>query len=593
MIVTCPACGRRSPAAEGSRDVACRCGRRFDPSQKPTVADPFLGQQLGGYRIEELLGAGGMGTVYRATQLSLGRAVALKVLPADVADDPQFLARFHREAEVLASLAHPAIVQVFDRGEAQGRFHFVMELVAGESLRTLLRRGRVGWRDACRILLAVLDALDYAHARGIIHRDIKPENVLLTAEGAVKVADFGLSRVLGEDDKQSRLTRTHLVLGTYEYMAPEMREGSHEAGPACDLYAAAVLLYELVTGELPIGRFAMPSRRVPGCDPRLDAILERGLAKDPADRPAGAAAMRRDIAALVSEPGAPLDAQRLLAPAAAPAAASGGVESRFRRAADGPRPPTSFDLRLDLLLTVLAVAGILLSLFGALLLWTARPLSAGLVALGAADAAGVWVLVYGLLLWNAAERARRFWPGARTTLLVLTALAAPTLFALPLTLLTWVLLLLPSMRAYFDARHRGMEADEAAALAQGLPLTPRARPRLDSRRRHCVRDDRHASVMCAAVGGAALIGWLLVLLDNTSQALREEGALFLIVAVAGGLGSALFTYLARAIAAGRGEQFNATVWSILGVLVWAPRVRRRTRLLARDAETTPNPTTED
>ncbi|MGQ0612621.1 MAG: protein kinase domain-containing protein [Planctomycetaceae bacterium] len=587
MIVTCPACGRRSPAAEGSREVACPCGRRFDPSRKPTVADPFLGHTLGGYRIEELLGAGGMGTVYRATQLSLGRAVALKVLPADVADDPQFLARFHREAEVLASLAHPSIVQVFDRGEAQGRFYFVMELVAGESLRTLLRRGRVGWRDACRILVAVLDALDYAHARGIIHRDVKPENVLLTPEGAVKVADFGLSRVLGEDERESRLTRTHLVLGTYEYMAPELREGSQEAGPASDLYAAAVLLYELVTGELPIGRFAMPSRRVAGCDARLDAILERGLAKDPADRPAGAAAMRRELSALISEPGAPLDAARLFA------AASSGVESRFRRAPDGPRPPTAFDLRLDLLLTVLAVAGILLSLFGAFLLWTACPLRVGLFAVSAGDAAGVWVLLYGLLLWNAAERARRFWPGARTTLLVLTALAASTLFALPLTLLTWVLLLLPSMRAYCDARHRGLEADEAAALAQGMPLPPRPRPRLDTRRRHCVRDDRHAAGMLAALGGAALIGWLLVLLDDSRQALRGEGLTFLCVAVAGGLGAALFGHLARAIAAGRGEQANAAVWSILGVLVWAPGVRRRARLLARDADTTPNPTTED
>ncbi|MGH7163102.1 MAG: protein kinase domain-containing protein, partial [Planctomycetota bacterium] len=129
MIATCPACGRRSAAPEGALEVACACGRRFDPAARPTVADPFLGRDVNGYRVDAVLGTGGMGTVYRATQLSLGRDVALKALPLDAAADPSFLARFHREAEVLASLTHPHIVQVIDRGESEGRCYIVMEYV--------------------------------------------------------------------------------------------------------------------------------------------------------------------------------------------------------------------------------------------------------------------------------------------------------------------------------------------------------------------------------------------------------------------------------------------------------------------------------
>ncbi|MCK6460398.1 MAG: serine/threonine protein kinase, partial [Planctomycetes bacterium] len=352
MLVTCPACGRKAAVAEEARDVVCDCGRRFDPAARPTVADPFLGKEIKGYRVEEPIGSGAMGTVYRATQLSLGRPVAVKVLPPNVSDDPQFVHRFHREAEILAALSHPNVVQVIDRGEADGRYFIVMEYVDGESLRSLLKRGPVPPRDACRICAQLLDALDYAHKKGVVHRDIKPENILLSQEGNVKVADFGVSRFL-EAEPGTRLTRTHFVLGTYEYMAPEQRESVQEADGRSDIYATAVVLYEMLTGELPIGRFDLPSRKLKDVDRRLDAILEKGLAKDPARRYERASAMARELSAVASSPGAPAPLGALR-----DAMARLGEKLRESPGAPPPRPPKSYELRLDILLTVLAVLGV-------------------------------------------------------------------------------------------------------------------------------------------------------------------------------------------------------------------------------------------
>jgi serine/threonine protein kinase len=266
------------------------------------VADTLVGRTLDGYRVDGLIGRGGMGSVYRATQVSLGRPVALKVLPADLSDEPQFRRRFDREAEVLGSLSHPNVVSVYDRGSVDERPYLVMELVEGDSLRDLMRRGPVPARHACRIVAALCDALDYAHAKGVVHRDIKPENVLVTRTGIVKVADFGLSRVFDGTDAGTRLTVTNLQLGTYEYMAPEQRERAADADERSDIYAAAVVLYEMLTGELPIGRFELPGERRPDLDARIDDVLERGLAKNPADRYARASAMGRAVSALLSTP---------------------------------------------------------------------------------------------------------------------------------------------------------------------------------------------------------------------------------------------------------------------------------------------------
>jgi predicted Ser/Thr protein kinase len=328
--------------------VRCTCGAGFDPSNRPTVADPLVGRTLDGFRIDGLIGRGGMGTVYRAQQISLGRPVALKVLPADLCDEPQFRRSFHREAEVLGSLSHPNLVQVYDRGTFDGRPYLVMELVEGDSLRDLMRRGPVPARQACRIIAALCDALDYAHAKGVVHRDIKPENVLVSREGIVKVADFGLSKVFDGSDAATRLTVTHLQLGTYEYMAPEQRERAADADERADIYATAVVLYEMLTGELPIGRFELPGEKRPDLDARIDDVLERGLAKNPSHRYDRASVMGRDVSALLSTPDRRIDLDHWLRTAKrfAHEAACSAREAVQRFAARRNRHPASADDRL-------------------------------------------------------------------------------------------------------------------------------------------------------------------------------------------------------------------------------------------------------
>jgi len=610
MLCTCPACGRKAHADPDVREVLCDCGRRYDPAQRPTVADPFLGEHLGGYRVEELIGAGGMGTVYRATQLSLGRPVAVKILPPNVADDPQFVRRFHREAEVLASLNHPGIVQVIDRGEAEGRYFLVMELVEGTNLRELVRRGPIEPRQALKIAAAVLDALDYAHARGVVHRDVKPENVLVREDGVVKVADFGLSRVLvGADPADPRLTHTSLVLGTFEYMAPEQREQSRAADARADLYAASVVVYEMLTGELPIGRFPLPSERVPGLDARLDAILERGLAKDPDARFPRASAMARALDGARSAPeqgglgagknrgvgagknrgpgagegtgtGAPdnrVDLDRLRATAARLAGetaravreAAGGAADAVRDAVQewrrGRRPTAAaVDRRLDLLLTVLGTFGFLALLGGIV------------VGVEGGRLEDWWLAAYGGLLWQAAERARAYRPWARAALLVLSGMLAITVVGLPLTIWTWRTLLDEDVRAYVDARWRGLDPLEAITVVRDEPLPPRPRPEALARRARAARANRTASIACAVAGAAAGLGW-----TATEFHTRDEGA-FLLGACLLLLACALFfRRLRRRVEQGRALRLNAWTWTALGWL--APAAGRRARIVRRDA----------
>ncbi len=276
----------------------------------PSPPDPFLGQVLGGCRIDEVLGRGGMGVVYRATQLSLNRPVAIKVLPEEVCGQPQFVERFRREVDVLSRLSHPNVVTVLERGEVDGRLYVIMEYVQGTSLREVMRKGPLPSAEALVIVRGVLAALEHAHAKAIIHRDIKPENVLVAPGGIVKVADFGLSRLMGPADA-TRLTNTHLVLGTFEYMAPEQRERAKEADERADIYATGVVLYELLAGELPIGHFAALSRKRPKeCDSRIDEIVEKSLAKSPDERYQRASEMGAAVSRVLSAAALPPDAPR-------------------------------------------------------------------------------------------------------------------------------------------------------------------------------------------------------------------------------------------------------------------------------------------
>jgi serine/threonine protein kinase len=257
-----------------------------------------VGDSLGQYVIIDQIGKGGMATVFRASQPSLSREVAIKVLPDFFADDPSFHARFRQEAMAIAKLRHPNILTVFDSGETDGVAYIVAELVDGGTLADKL--GKPLPLDECvRIAATVGQALDYAHGRGMIHRDIKPSNILLARDGTPILSDFGLARMTGAADGETpaRLTATGMALGTPEYMAPEQVTSS-VVGPAADIYALAVTLYEMLTGtvpytaDTPIAVIAarlrdplpLPREKNPALSEAVQNVLLTGLADDPADR---------------------------------------------------------------------------------------------------------------------------------------------------------------------------------------------------------------------------------------------------------------------------------------------------------------------
>jgi hypothetical protein len=244
---------------------------------------PAPGIEIPGFELTDLLGRGGMGEVWRARQKSLGRTVAVKLLPVDLAGDAEFVARFEKESAALAALSHPHIIQIIDRGVAGPHYYFVMEFVEGKSLRELINRGRPSPQQSLRLISQILLAMECAHETHIIHRDLKPENILVDPRGHAKVADFGLAGMRGGEG-QSHLTATSVAMGTVNYMAPEQRRDAAHVDGRADLYSVGVILYELLTGELPFGRFRLPSERVPGLDPRLDAVVERLLQQEPTHR---------------------------------------------------------------------------------------------------------------------------------------------------------------------------------------------------------------------------------------------------------------------------------------------------------------------
>src|SRR5579875_1233382 len=286
---------------------------RFVPPTPAELAPAF--PQL---EILELLGSGGMGAVYKARQVHLDRLVALKILPPQLAQDPAFEERFLREARVLARLSHPHIVAVYDFGhtsphprplpnplpqgegvappspsgrgaggegappsEGEGGertepsegprlYYLLMEYVDGTNLREVIRHGQLAPKEALVIVPQICEALQYAHDQGVVHRDIKPENILLDRQGRVKIADFGLAKIAGQVPageaagvrQPFTLTATGQVMGTPHYMAPEQLRGTHEVDHRADIYSLGVVFYEMLTSELPMGKFEPPSRKI-------------------------------------------------------------------------------------------------------------------------------------------------------------------------------------------------------------------------------------------------------------------------------------------------------------------------------------------
>jgi serine/threonine-protein kinase len=262
---------------------------------RPADHDPLIGESLGEFEIVALLGRGGMGAVYRARQASLDRLVAVKVLPQHVAEDVSFLERFRREARAAAAISHSNIVQVFSVGQDKGYQFIAMELVDGESLSAVLNReGRVAPDLALAYLKQVASALAKAHAAGIVHRDIKPANLLLTSDGLVKVADFGLAKRPGTDVS---VTATGAALGTPLYMPPEAAEAK-PCDARSDLYSLGATFYHLLAGRPPFeGATAAElilkhyqaevqplDEAAPDAPPALCSVIRRLLRKDPAER---------------------------------------------------------------------------------------------------------------------------------------------------------------------------------------------------------------------------------------------------------------------------------------------------------------------
>jgi predicted Ser/Thr protein kinase len=267
----------------------------FVPPEPGELAEQFT--QL---EIIELLGQGGMGAVYKARQRELDRLVALKILPPQVGTTEAFAERFTREARSLAKLNHPHIVTVHDFGRTnKGLYYFIMEFVDGTDLRQAIHSGSIKPIEALAIVPQICEALQYAHEEGIVHRDIKPENILLDKRGRVKIADFGLAKLLDKPPTAYTLTHAQQKMGTPHYMAPEQIEHPSQVDHRADIYSLGVVFYEMLTGQLPIGRFALPSEKVQ-VDVRLDEVVLKSLEYEPERRYQHASEIKTDVEAIPS-----------------------------------------------------------------------------------------------------------------------------------------------------------------------------------------------------------------------------------------------------------------------------------------------------
>jgi serine/threonine protein kinase len=338
---SCPRCQRALPPA--AKRLCVYCGAPLvrggtDPGFRPpqtSAADPLVGTVISGrFRIEDLIGQGGMGKVYRARHLALERTVVLKMLKPQLLEDPTLVGRFEREAKAASRLNHPNVIQVLDFGrlENEGTLYIVMEYVQGKDLRLVLRDDwPLAEERLCNIMAQVCSALGEAHVNDVIHRDLKPENVMVEARrdqpDHVKVLDFGIAKILGPDvpalarqgivavpdGAQPGLTRHDVVCGTPQYMAPEQATGT-ALDERCDLYAVGVILYQMTTGHLPFdGPGAMevltrhvneapvpPRQRQPDApiSEAMERLILRALEKDPAKRPQTAEQFRDELLAV-------------------------------------------------------------------------------------------------------------------------------------------------------------------------------------------------------------------------------------------------------------------------------------------------------
>jgi serine/threonine protein kinase len=290
----CPKCLLKQGLAANTAGFTAdepEASARWSPPEPEELAARFPELE-----ILELIGRGGMGAVYKARQKNLDRLVALKILPPEIGRDPAFAERFAREAQALARLSHPHIVAIHDFGQRDGLFFFLMEYIDGLNLRQLLDSGTVAPKEALAIVPQICDALQFAHDQGIVHRDIKPENILLDRRGQVKIADFGLAKLMGRAADAEAVTEK--VMGTPQYMAPEQVEHPKDVDHRADIYSLGVVFYQMLTGELPLGRFEPPSHKVL-IDVRLDEVVLRALEKEPGRRYQQASQVKTEVETIV------------------------------------------------------------------------------------------------------------------------------------------------------------------------------------------------------------------------------------------------------------------------------------------------------
>ncbi len=255
------------------------------------------GQKIPGYKVLGRLGAGAMATVYKAKQLSLDRTVAIKVLPPKFASNPQFIERFYAEGRAAAQLNHPNIVQAFDVGRAGELYFFVMEYVDGRTVYDdIVKHKRYSEAEALDIIIQIAEALDHAHAKGLIHRDVKPKNIMITREGVAKLADMGLARAIS--DKEVAEAEAGKAFGTPYYISPEQIRGEKDIGPPADIYSLGATLYHMVTGSVPFdgknpsavmhkhlkAELVAPDHVNPKLGAGISEVIEMMMAKDPRKR---------------------------------------------------------------------------------------------------------------------------------------------------------------------------------------------------------------------------------------------------------------------------------------------------------------------
>ncbi len=340
----------RPEDAEAARllEVGLSTGTGRPPRAAPSPVE--MSEHFPDLELLEVLGQGGMGVVYMARQTKLDRLVALKVLPRELSEDPAFAERFAREARTLARLHHPHIVGVHEFGERDGLFFLVMEFVDGVTLRQIMAGGELTAREALAIVPQICDALQYAHDAGVVHRDIKPENILLDKNGRVKVADFGLAKLATRGDQDFTLTGTDQVMGTVHYMAPEQYKTPLEVDHRADIFSLGVVFYEMLTGELPVGKFQKPSE-ASNLDERIDEIVMRALERERDVRYQKAEEVESDVKTVVTSERAPARQDRGLR-----------FHARLRRR-DDKRPFSRFVLWSLMLLPVGVIAYILVYSF--------------------------------------------------------------------------------------------------------------------------------------------------------------------------------------------------------------------------------------